>query len=310
MVSLSAAVLLLPGCGGLRPSVAAAGAMPQSRAITTQPKRGRSWMLPDVNGGSALIYTIGSTEIYIVSYRSGHVVKAFANPGAFWGLCSDTKGNIFIPIKGSILEYKHGGIVPIAKLKDAKELGYACSIDPVTGNLAVVNATGSGNVAIYANAIGKPTFLTDPSMRQYFACTYDNAGDLVINGEGTDGATHLAELAMGSGAFQDLTLNERLSMSDLHWDGQYVAVGDEDDVYQIAISGSEATVVGKTVLKSRKGAYRTFWIQGNNVLAPVGPGVDAVGLWKYPSGGNSISRYFVAKKADLRGVTVSVAPRH
>lgn len=272
-------------------------------------------MLPEAKG-EALIYVLGATSTYIVSYQRGTVVKTFANPGAFWAesLCSDSSGNVFIPIKDAVLKYEHGGTVATAKLSDAGEYTYGCSVDAVTGNLAVVNysRTTSGphnNIAIYNRAAGKPALVRDPLMKQYFSCAYDNAGNLLVTGEEGDGAGHLAELPLGSHTFQEITLNEQLYVYNVQWDGQHPAVGDGgENVYQVAISGSTATVVGKTVMRSRKGRHLTFVIQGNVLLSPTGPGLNTVGWWKYPRGGGTSKRYFVAKKAYLGGLTISVAP--
>jgi hypothetical protein len=300
------AAAILAACGGSQPPIGAPGAMPQSRAITTHAGRGGSWMLPRIDRAQSLIYVLADTKVYMVSYSHGTIEGTFSNPGGWWGMCSDNSGDVFITANGSVLEYKHGGATPIASLEDENNVGEACSVDSTTGNLAVTN---EGDVAIYQRATGNPTFLTDPSITNYFSCAYDGTGNLIIDGDSDSKPDHLATLPAGSTIFQDLALPQLLNMGDLQWDGRYIALSDvAHDVYQISISGSQATVVGKTVLHSTVGLHRAFWLQRSVLLSPTGPDHDAVGLWSYPKGGKPTARYFVVKKADLSALTVSVAP--
>ena len=75
------------------------------------------------------------------------------------GECSDSHGDVFITdaFGSNIQEFAHGGTTPIANLSDVGEEASGCAVDSVTGNLAVTNYY-PGNVAIYKNAEGTPTF--------------------------------------------------------------------------------------------------------------------------------------------------------
>jgi len=176
-VQALATTVLLAGCGGSQPPIGAPGAMPQSRAIGQHAAKRQD-----------LIYVLSPASVFVLSYDNGAILKTFANPGAWWGMCSDASGNVFIPIKDAVLKYKHGGTKPVATLENPGEYSLGCSVDPLTGNLAVTNYSPSGsgpknNVGIYQGATGSPTLLTDPSLKSYYSCTYDSSGDLIIDGE-------------------------------------------------------------------------------------------------------------------------------
>ena len=78
------------------------------------------------------------------------------------GICSDKKGDIWVAnnLAADVVEYKHGGTSPKATLSDPNVYPVGCSVDPMTGNLAVTNifttSGGQGSVAVYAGAAGRP----------------------------------------------------------------------------------------------------------------------------------------------------------
>ncbi|MGC2360969.1 MAG: hypothetical protein WA304_05935 [Candidatus Cybelea sp.] len=312
----SCAGALLAGCGGSQPPIGAPGAMPRTAAITTRADRGTSWMRPGTLSGSALLYVAGRKGgLYVFTYPQGQLVGEVGIPYATnsGDLCSDANGDIFVPDVDEVVEFAHGGTQPIATLEDGdgsyEPLG--CSVDPTTGNLAVTNFQdypGHGNVAVYANAQGDPTYYSDLEMPDPSFCGYDNQGNLFIDGG------HLAELPNGSGNFANIKLNKRIPLGgQVQWDGTYITVASNNanTIYRLQISGSTGKITGSTHLKGpgRK-ANSQSWIKGSTIISPIGPGNadDRVGFWGYPGGGKAFTILHPERNAEVIGSTVSVGP--
>jgi len=295
IISLVACSGQQPGSGGLMP----AGASPAQAARSAA---GSSWMAPDAKSKDLLYVTDGNAdEVEIFSYpqmkREG-AVPGFDQP---FGACADKSGDIFIANTGAsdILEYAHGGTRPIETLSDPGYEPRGCSIDPTTGNLAVANyistpAGGPGNVAIYTDAKGTPTYYSPPSIVYgVFSCGYDDKGNLFMDGQDFGSAFEFAELPSGAKTFTSVTLDQAFELpGGVQWDGKYVAVGDAElgAIYQFSIQGTKGTKVGTTPLNGVAGAYG-FWIQGSKVVVPFsgsqGTGTHGVGIWLYPAGGSA-----------------------
>ena len=177
------------------------------------------------------------------------------------------------------------------------QLPVDCSVDPITGNLAVSNvetAQGSqGSVSIYTDAKGSPTMYTDPDIAEVYFLGYDNRGNLFLDGVPDTAAGFLfAELRKGAGTFTNITLNQNIETpGGVLWDGTHVAVGDSHNpvMYRFTISGSTGTKVGSTPITGFNGVNQ-FWKEGTRVVvieASAGSGFG-VGFWKYPAGGRAI----------------------
>lgn len=327
-VSITAA--LLAGCGGSPPPIGAPGAMPKTSGIATNAAHGKSWTLPHSstsdlatkastrgayqNTNDVLLYisTVANNAVYIVTYPKGKAVATISgvlNPA---GMCSDLHGNIFITSTGpgEIVEFAHGGTTPIATLNDPGYEPVDCAIDPVSGNLAVSNfANGTpGNIAIYQNAAGSPTFYSDPELYYFRSCTYDDSGNLWVVGE--DGTADFAELPSGSSKFQILTL-PFANPGGIKWDGTYLAIGsqfnDSGVIKRVSVSGTKVEVVQTVPVlwkkKKHSIALRYFVISPKRL---VGAFSNEVGFWAYPQGGNpqKIFRGYTAAE----GVALSVPP--
>ncbi len=173
-LSSCVAAALLAGCGGSQPPIGAPSAMPQSRAIAQRAGRGGSWMLPEAKGEDLLYAGNKISRVNVFSYPAGKLVGTLSESA--YSFCSDKNGNIFVvqPLgsQSEILEYAHGGAEPIQTLYDANAVAVACSVDPTTGNLAVINFStnglqGPGNVAIYQGAQGTPLLYSDASINNF-----------------------------------------------------------------------------------------------------------------------------------------------
>ena len=183
-LAMGAASALLAGCGGSQPPIGAPGAMPQSRAIAEDVAHGKSWMLPEASG-SDLVYVsdMGNSSrpssVYVYSYPSGKLAGDLTGFGSALDECTDERGNVFIADSSGanmgIYEYAHGASQPTEFLP----LYYAkaCSVDPKSGNLAVIQSNG-GSVDVYADAQGTPTVYTDSDIYYFGGVSYDGSGIL------------------------------------------------------------------------------------------------------------------------------------
>ena len=97
-----------------------------------------------------------------------------------------------------------------------------------------------GNVAIYPDAKGTPTYYTDTKLDFPLYCTYDDEGNLFVSADDPD---IIGELSEGSGSFENVTVNEDIDAASLQWDdGHLVAASygggsysDTQNVYQVQI---------------------------------------------------------------------------
>jgi hypothetical protein len=233
---------------------------------TTHRDLGKSWMSPGAKARPSLLYITnqgnGTATVYTYSNGSGLALQ-----GTLTGFqqptqpCVDRAGDVFIPdyLASTITEYAHGGTTPIAVLTDPFGLPTGCSVDKISGNLAVANLAasisgGQGDVLIYPNASGTPTQYTDSSIYSPEYCGYDNRGNLFIDGKMfSSSVVNLAELPSGGSSFTDLTLagGSITFPGNVQWGGTYLLVGDQgsqfasipSSVNQVTVSGSTATIV-------------------------------------------------------------------
>lgn len=308
------AAALLAACGGSQPPIGAPGAMPQSRAIVTDAKRGASWMLPRAKNENLLYVADYGGGVVVYSYRPGPIkqVGYLAAPLYGEGECVDREQNVFITSSNlEIYEYAHGAASPKAILTDRYVTPANCSVDPTTGNLAVVGyAFGNKyqGVAIFKHARGKPKLYPESWNSQ--ACGYDDQGDLFIDGGGA-GNIDFAELPKDATNFVNIQLNQSFnSMGGVQWDGKYIAVGDLYNaiIYEFSVSGSTASEVSSTPL-SDSGTVWQFFIDRNRGKVIVPSTFQDYGgfvkTYNYPAGG---AAHHTMNLGSPYGVTVSLAP--
>ncbi|MGP8101891.1 MAG: hypothetical protein ACLQHL_14220 [Candidatus Cybelea sp.] len=316
-LSACAAVAMLAGCGGSQPPIGAPGPMPQTIAIATHTDHRKSWMLPEAKAEDLLYVTDYGVGVIVYSYRPSRIkyVGLLSTPQQAEGECVDKAQNIFVTAGPyGIFEYAHGGTSPIAILDTPDVEPLNCSIDPTTGDLAVVGypySGGSYGAAIYKKARGKPTFYADSGFGDY-ECGYDDKGTLFIGGYVFSGRLNFAELPKGGSTFKNIALNQSFhAAGGIQWDGKHLAVGDlyAGFIYQFDIRGKRGTEVGSTPL-SGSGTVWQFFVDGDRVIVPstFQDYSGSVNVYGYPAGGG-------AKKArinvyDPYGVVVSLARTH
>jgi hypothetical protein len=315
-LSSCVAVALLAGCGGSQPPIAASGTRPQTSAIAAHAGRGTSWTKRGASSSTLMYATGGCGGACVLSYPQGQIVGSITIDGGVWGDCSDGAGNVFVTNSNHVLEYAHGGTTPVATLSLPGSEATGCAVDPMTGNLAVVFAGGSVNVAIFPDAQGTPTVYSSHLSSTY--CGYDNASNLFVSGIGRS-ESGISELPNGATGFSVLAVKGKGSLGNpgqVQWDGTYMTYegssSSDIKVSRIEISGSTARVVGTTRFKGKlRNAFQS-WIYANQILIPYATGglnSKIIGLWAYPKGGKLTARFghFPDSKSwSFKGVTVSV----
>lgn len=266
-------------------------------------------MLPEAKHG----------DLLYVSYPSDGKVAVYTFPGAklvgtLTGfsqpnfLCSDRSGNVWIPNSSanSIVEYAHGGSQPIATLTLPKGSPSDCSVDPLTGDLAVTgyNYSLDHTFLVYPHAQGAPV-----KYRATFLPTgvaYDDRGNLFVAGRA--GLLALGELARGKHKVWTFSVPGYDFFGEVRWDGKYVDVSAYEYIVRFAIDGKTAEPAGSVILDVGKyvGGY---CINGSNIVATnwlgsrTYPWVARVFNW--PDGGSPTK---TISGEPGWGVTISRAP--
>lgn len=268
----------------------------------------RSWMDAEA-AKKPLLYVSDLTagNVYAYTYPKGRLVGTLVNVGAPDGLCTDAAGHLWVVNSQAeeLVEYDHGGTTPIATLRDPGFWPSDCAVDPKTGDLAVANVFTQegqptpGNLVIYERAKGKPRSLVAQSIVNYMYVTYDDRGNLFVDGFGASSNDFaLVEIPAGKNVFRPIALDQSIgngNTADVKWDGKYLAVGDAgaNAIYQFTVRGSKGTKVGTTVLTNVYSGYlghvcfpRTGAATAQSKRVVV-PNNNDVGYWNYPAGGNS-----------------------
>jgi hypothetical protein len=269
--------------------------------MTTRQDPGPSWMDPSAKR-DGLLYVSDVNKVYVYTYPKGKLVgklAGFSNPG---GLCSDSKGNVWITNYNgaSIVEYAHGGTQPVATLSDPGMGPGGCSVDPTTGDLAVTGYLKSvngpsqpGAFAIYAKATGSPHLYSVP-----FAvtshCGYDNKGNLFVDGFGWEEQPSFAlvELRKSDTLVKPVTVNQTIGEPGaVQWDAKHLLIGDNEAkaIYQFTVHGGYATEVGELSINFGEGRMGQFWLQGSRLIVPtyIGSG-PSIRVYTYPGGAGPV----------------------
>jgi hypothetical protein len=300
------AIAMLAGCGGRAP-MSAAGAVPHT-----------PFGLPltairhTIQSGT-LLYVVGTKHVYIFTYPKGGLVgQTTIDYGS--DDCSNKYGDVFATGYDVIKVFAHGDTKPQRTLSVPGD-AYACSVDPTTGNLAVL---GTAGILLFKKAKGNYEQLNMPTFRTR-NCGYDNKGNLFVDGY-LYSKFKFAELPKGSANFIELSVGQNIVGGEVQWDGKYITVEDYGGygvakIYRLQVSGSRATIVGTTQLTQASMMPLLSWIYDGAIIVPysIGSGYKdvAVGFWNYPAGGKAtktIAKGFHSSEA-LSPVTISAAPK-
>jgi hypothetical protein len=297
---LAAAAIFVSGCGGPQngtgafQGAATRGIRARLTAMTLQRARyhGASWAKPNSAAQPSLLYVTNlDGTIPFFAYQNGNGLSlqgTLAGDGAAGQPCVDQSGDIFIPdYQSSVIEYAHGGTVPLHVFQTG---GYplACSIDKLTGNLAVPINSG---VLVFpgASPTGTPTFYANsPSLGDSFFCAYDSHGNLFVDGTGTQEFT-LAVLPHNSATMQDVTVTGGtvLEPGNLLWIGTKLSVVDFGETAEsfdlFHVSGTHATMLSSTYIPVDSGVGS--WKAGSHANAKMifADGLNGATLFTYPA---------------------------
>jgi hypothetical protein len=317
---LSAAVLA--SCGGVQTNPAAQGASALQAPLKAS------------GSGGDLLYVANQAYLSTFSYPKGKASKKVGltdDELAQSGLCSDTKGNVWVPsydaatYTSSIEEFSHSGQAG-SVFSDPGNTALECSVDPVTGDVAVTDAIVgefAGELTVYTGDSGKSQTYTDSGLQRYDAVAYDDKGNLFVtgNGPGASAPFVVAELPKGGSSLTNLTIDYQdfdYSSGMIQWDGTDLAISTATSadpyaplvIYRLQVSGSTAKVVGEVTFEDWVSDDQdNFWIQGGTLIAVPGGSKETlskeVDFWKYPAGGKPTKSIVTGSDAD--GITVSVA---
>lgn len=284
----------------------------------------RSWMAPEAQHED-LVYVsnVQTNSVTVYSFYRQKLVGRLMGVNGPYGLCSDPNGDVWVVGWGNnkLVEYAHGSTKPVKELKvnswDADL--YACAVDPVTGDLAVTNWGPEnwyqGNVLVYPHASGTPRAYAPFGVWFFYGCTYDNAGNLYVNGWDAyrNAFISIGELPKGEHRMKVYTLNPNLQpplIGSIQWDGRHIAMADLGWLYLYDIRHDQAVLTGNTPLTYHF-PLGMFWIGTiggkQQILAPDSAGKPyAVQYWGYPSGGKPSATITDGLDGSY-GVTVSPA---
>ncbi len=297
VLSLTIALTIAAGCAG-GPKTTPLVAAPVSPIAFTgstpkvHPNGSKSWMLPEAQNQLSLLYVSnsGTASVTVYTYLNGGglllvgTLTGFSRPT---GMCTDKTGDVWIPDYGTntLYEYKHGGTTPIETIRQVgSSRPVDCSIDPDTGNLAVVNQFPNahyypaGNVKIYPKGSRNGTKYRAPYGTEPDFLAYDDKGNLYVDGtlNPYGYGDSLFELPNGGKQFTNLTLEGgTLNIPGaIQWVKPTLLVGDQNfqnqrtnGAYKLFVSGSTATVVGTLQFKGTQQAYG-FWRRAGRVIVP------------------------------------------
>ena len=301
-LTISAAAVLLAGCGGSQPPIGAPGAMPQSHATATRAARGESWMLPEAESENLMYVSdpgLGGVVVYSYQPPRYKFVGFLSDPSYPLGECVDKAQDVFITSGGAIFEYPHGGSSPVRILGDPAGTPNSCAVDPVTGNLAVTaggrTISGSIALAVYKNGKGKPTLYQAPQFNYMLFCSYDAKGNLFVDGgTAASNAFLLAELPKGGTTFTMIGVDQPIESpaGGVEWYGRHLLVGDnfKKVIYKYNIKAHQAKEVAAVSLT---GAFNVvqFLVRNSRLISPSG-NIEGrsgfVALYQFPQGGSPV----------------------
>jgi hypothetical protein len=321
-LSACAGVAILAACSGSQPPIGAPDAVPQAAPTTARPDRGKSWMLPSPKDDTLLYATNPEQHaLSIYDYQSGVLLRS-ARVSHLEEECSDSSGNVYVASQGSgrgeILEYAHGSKTPVRRLYDPQAGPYSCAVDPTTGNLAITGNRGGiyghGNVAVYEHARGRPAIYRDRYIYSYLFCTYDDKGNLFVEGltgpNSSGWSALFAELPKGKTRLKKIIMQATINnLAGFQWDGKYLVIGGNTNtdnmgtyIYRMAVSGSTGTIEDTVELKGFDISGQ-FALQHDQIISPLQNG-SQIGIWGYPSGGDA-KRIIQTQHEGLLGTALS-----
>jgi hypothetical protein len=294
------------------PLAAAARGVAGSHAAVLQELRRKSHVEPSARR-KRLLYVADSetNSVYVYTYPQLTGAGVLSGFSSIDGVCTDRRGYVWILDTSDVAvwEFAHGGTEPISVLSpgDASGnpgVGFGCSIDPKTGDLAVA---GSGpGVTVFRNGQENHATYWDYAFFGMDYAGYDGAGNLFVDGDLQSSFSFgLAELAAGSSSLNEITLSGGTitSAGGIAWDGKYLDIGNggTGTIYQT--DGS--SILGSTVTGAA--CLAQFYVLADHKRVIVPNLCNAsTGVYAYPAGGAAIKTVSGGQELP-RGAAISVA---
>jgi uncharacterized repeat protein (TIGR03803 family) len=292
----------------------AALTMPHFRNFPVHTDRGKHFMRP-VSKKAALLYVgdWSTNDVFVYDYPSGTAVGTLGSFNEPYGMCVNGKRDVYVSNYGSgdVDEIGPGGtIIQTYSTSGAEAIG--CSISP-KGDVAVTTFDPGGVVVFTGGNPSKGTTYSDSACGYQWTMGYDPKGNLVGVGQNaTSGTVNVCALLSGSSS--ETTLSTSGITIDYPggttWDGNYIALGDQEaggdyqtGVWRATISGSTITAVGGEIVFSDScyndyaddvnpffaGITPKSKVQATTMVGPnlwcVEEGTGKVDYWNYPAGG-------------------------
>lgn len=298
--------LALPAaCSSGSPVADGLSALPSSSRLPPA-ERPKAWMAGDA-GHNDLLYVTKPNDgvVEVLTYPKGQPAGQLT--GLAWplGTCVDKTGDVYVTdyTAGAVAEFAHGGSQPLRTLTVPKSGPIACAVDRRTGDLAVTTAGNSSSasaaIIVFRKAKGRGKAYTAKTILNYDFCTYDNAGDLFVDGTPAPGYGYdfqLAELPRGSGSLEPVDVANGLSWgAPLQQNGGDLLAGRpvSPSILRYTVNGGYATEVGSTALADAYDAVG-FIIAGSKAIVINEYYVNRyvarwnVLLYRYPAGGDNV----------------------
>ncbi len=316
-----AVAVMLTGCAG--------GSPPSVRSVPAVATQGRSSWISPAAAGKNLLYVSNYSSVLVFVYGTSTQVGSLNYFTKASGSCTDSFGDVFVANYNAadVLEFAHAKTAPINTFIDPSPYPIDCTVDPSTGNLAVVNQYGQaqyspGDVAVYTSPKAKPKVYKVKGISDLLSGSYDAAGNLLAGGYESS-QLKFAILQRGSSAFKAVTLPHSAQWKYpgyIRWDGQYFVVEFGVPYYQYpsvfmwyTVRGTKATQQGYTLTLGTGETGAPFWlgriggpksVTRANQLVAATTQYGVLG-WNYPIGGAYI---FAVYPSDETG-GVSASPR-
>ena len=307
----AAGFTVVAGCGGT---------VPQAGLPHVAQSRGAG--AADSSSIDKLLY-VASTEreVLVYDYETHAPVQRLHVEDPANGFCVDRIGDVWIleygDVKSPVVEYPHGGTVPLRKLR-SNGTPVGCAVDPTSGNLAVANLetkSGRSTLQIFRPSGERGIAYKINACSSMFSAAYDHNGNLYIEGSDPDDRSALCELPHGGNKLRPVTANvEFRSRLGVMWDGKHITLAArhlggplQTIIYQMAEDASgNLKKVGSTLLRDSgcgvTSTMQPFIVGKKNTPANTAQGNEVVAVnfgahcgsnlefWSYPAGGNFKSR--------------------
>ena len=171
-------------------------------------------------------------------------------------------------------------------------------------------------VVVYARGTTKGSFYGDGAVGIWGPSTYDNAGNLFVDGRSS--ANILAELKKGSASIVNYTPGKPFDELDsLQSYKNFLAIPNPSTnaIYQVKIVKQIVEIRRTSHLQGWHSAYSDFagvqtWLDNGTFIAQYGSAAE-LGMWRYPEGGapSKVLGPFLTGNVNIYGVVLSRSER-